>query len=185
MDLPLPGSNPLALLCQQEPRASFVQCLLCSFTYCRKHETITSSEFQTNSDLRMEAIFISLGQFLNAMIYRGYFGRVEKRTQTSVCGVTASVVTPRRGAFPTNSVIIWSILNKKGELSLFFLTFPALDSMGVIQTYCSIQVTAWICCMKRQQNCEQNKNDTERTLPDLHFYLLWALMDNQITNIIF
>lgn len=37
----------------------------------------------------MEAIFISLRQFLNDMIYRGYFERVEKRTQTSVCGDTA------------------------------------------------------------------------------------------------
>lgn len=74
---------------QQKPQASFVQRLLCSSTYCRKHETITSSRFQTNSDLRMEAIFILLRQFLNDVIYRGYFGRFEKRTQTSVCGDAA------------------------------------------------------------------------------------------------
>lgn len=37
----------------------------------------------------MEAIFISPRQFLNDMIYRGYFGRVEKCTEASVYGDTA------------------------------------------------------------------------------------------------
>lgn len=98
----------------------------------------------------------------------------------------SSVVTgfPRRCALPRNSVIIWSILNKKGKFSLFFLTFPVLDSIGAIQAFYSIQVSVWICCIKRGQNCEQNKNDTEMTLPDLHICLLWAPIENQISNII-
>lgn len=111
------------------------------------------------------------------VVFKGY-----KNIYSLLCidmlAISSFLVTHsiRRWAFSTDSVRSWSIL--KCECSLFFLTFPKLNSIEAKQIFRSIQISAWIFHIIKWQNGKQDKNCTNMKFPDVHFYLLWALTVN-------